>query len=186
MRFRDQVVLVTGAARGQGRTHALAFAREGAKLVICDTPGTDASVPYTLGSPEKLAQVAQEIEALDRPVIALQADVTDESAMQQLADLALEQFGSIDIAIANAGLYSFGPTWELTEQQWDETVSVVLKGVWLTCKAVVPQMLSRCRGKIICIGSTGSFKGMYGLGHFVSAKPGVLGLVKTLEIECAS
>ncbi len=186
MRFRDQVVLVTGAARGQGRTHALAFAREGAKLVICDTPRTYASVPYTLGSPEELAQVAQEIEALDRPVIALQADVTDESAMQQLADLALEQFGSIDIAIANAGLYSFGPTWELSEQQWDETVSVVLKGVWLTCKAVVPQMLSRCRGKIICIGSTGSFKGLYGLGHYVSAKHGVLGLVKTLAIELAS
>src|SRR6266567_1059817 len=185
MRFRDQVVLVTGAARGQGRTHALAFAREGAKLVICDTPREYASVPYALSSPEELAQVAQDIEAMGCQVVALQADVTDESAMQELASVAQEQLGSIDIAVANAGLYSFGPTWELTEQQWDETVSVVLKGVWLTCKAVIPQMLSRCRGKIVCIGSTGSFKGLYGLGHYVAAKHGVLGLVKTLAIELA-
>jgi len=179
------VVLVTGAARGQGRTHALAFAREGAKLVICDTPREYASVPYALSSPEELAQVAQDIEAMGCQVVALQADVTDESAMQELASVAQEQLGSIDIAVANAGLYSFGPTWELTEQQWDETVSVVLKGVWLTCKAVIPQMLSRCRGKIVCIGSTGSFKGLYGLGHYVAAKHGVLGLVKTLAIELA-
>src|SRR5258708_29835286 len=120
MRFRDQVVLMTGAARGQGRAHALAFAREGAHLVLCDTPRQYASVPYPLGTPEELAEVAREVKALDRHVLALQADVTDESAMQELANQAITHVGPIDIVVANAGLYSFGPTWELTEQQWDE------------------------------------------------------------------
>ncbi|MFL5665876.1 MAG: mycofactocin-coupled SDR family oxidoreductase [Ktedonobacteraceae bacterium] len=185
MRFRDQVVLMTGAARGQGRTHALAFAREGAHLVLCDTPRQYTSVPYPLGTPEELAEVAREIKALDRHVLALQADVTDESAMQELANQAITHVGPIDIVVANAGLYSFGPTWELTEQQWDETVGVCLKGVWISCKVAIPQMIARRRGKIVCIGSTGSFKGLYGLGHYVAAKHGVLGLVKTLAIELA-
>src|SRR5256885_357811 len=120
MRFRDQVVLITGAARGQGRAHALAFAREGAHLVICDTPRQYASVPYALSSPEDLVQVAREIEDIGQQVVAVPTDVTDSDAMQQLVDRAIGQFGHLDIAIANAGLYSFGPTWELTEQQWDE------------------------------------------------------------------
>jgi len=185
MRFRDQVVLVTGAGRGQGRAHALAFAREGTHLVLCDTLRHYDSVPYALSSPEGLEQVAHEIALMGRQVIALHADVTELRAMQQLADTAQKRLGPIDIAIANAGLYSFGLTWELSELQWDETLAVVLKGVWITCKVVIPHMLPRRRGKIICIGSTGSFKGLYGLGHYSAAKHGVIGLVKTLARELA-
>src|SRR5260370_5290873 len=186
MRFRDQVVLVTGAARGQGRAHALAFAHEGAHLVLCDTPRHYGSVPYALSTADELAQVAREIELMGRQVIALHADVTDLSAMQQLADTAQRRLGPIDIAGANAGLYSFGLAWELSELQWDETLAVVLKGVWITCKVVIPQMLPRRRGKIICIGSTGSFKGLYCLCHYSAANHGVLGLVKALAIKLAS
>lgn len=185
MRFRDQVVLITGAARGQGRAHALAFAREGAHLVLCDTTRQYTSVPYPLSAPEELAQVAHEIEAIGQRVIAVHADVTDLQAMQKLADITLSQIGPIDITVANAGLYSFGPTWELTEEQWDESLAVALKGVWISCKVVIPHMLPRRRGKIMCIGSTGSFKGLPGLGHYVAAKHGVIGLVKTLAIELA-
>lgn len=185
MRFRDQVVLITGAARGQGRSHALAFAREGARLVLCDTPRQYASVPYALSSEAELRQVASEVEQLGQPVLALPADVTNLSAMQELANSAVEQFGGIDVVIANAGLYSFGATWELSEQQWDETVDVVLKGTWITCKVAIPALISRRSGKIICIGSTGSVKGLPGLGHYVAAKHGLLGLVKTLAIELA-
>lgn len=184
-RFRDQVVLVTGAGRGQGRAHALAFAREGAHLVLCDTPRHYLSVPYTLSPPEALEQVASEIEAIGRQAMTLLADVTDLPAMQRLAETAQQQLGPIDIAVANAGLYSFGRTWELSERQWDETLAVVLKGAWITCKVVIPHMVSQQRGKIICIGSTGSFKGLYGLGHYTAAKHGVIGLVQTLAIELA-
>lgn len=185
MRFQDQVVFITGAARGMGRSHALAFAREGARLVVCDACKQYSSVPYPLATPEELAGLAHEIEMLGRPVIASQTDVTDLAAMQELAERARSELGSIDIVVANAGLYSFAPSWELSEQQWDETVNVDLKGVWITCKVSIPQMLPRRSGKIICIASTAGQKGMPNLAHYVAAKHGVIGLVKTLAFELA-
>lgn len=168
-----------------GRAHALAFAREGAQLVLCDACRQYRTVPYPLAQAEELASLVREIEQMGRPVIARQTDVTDLAAMQDLADLAAREFGAIDIVVANAGLYSFAPSWELSEEQWDETVNVCLKGVWITCKVSIPQMLPRRSGKIVCIASTASQKGMANLAHYVAAKHGVLGLVKTLAIELA-
>ncbi|HLG79149.1 MAG TPA: mycofactocin-coupled SDR family oxidoreductase [Ktedonobacteraceae bacterium] len=185
MRFRDQVVLITGAGRGQGRAHALGFAREGAHLLLCDTLRSYSSVPYLLCSADDLLRTAGEIEAMGQCIIVHHADVTDLNEMQKAADRAIAELGPIDIVVANAGLYSFATTWELTEEQWDETVAVALKGAWITCKTVIPHMLARKKGKIICIGSIGSFKGLPGLGHYVAAKHGIMGLVKTLAVELA-
>jgi (+)-trans-carveol dehydrogenase len=168
-----------------GRAHALAFAREGARLVLCDACRQYSSIPYPLAQPAELASLVSEIEQMGRPVLAAQVDVTDLAAMQALAERAQHELGPIDIVIANAGVYSFAPGWELTEEQWDETVNVDLKGVWITCKVCIPQMLSRRSGKIICISSTAGLKGMANLAHYVAAKHGVLGLVKTLAIELA-
>jgi len=168
-----------------GRSHALAFAREGARLVLSDACRQYSTVPYPLAQPEELASLASEIKQMGRPVLAAQVDVTDLPSMQALAERAKREFGPIDILIANAGLYSFAPSWELTEQQWDETINVDLKGVWITCKVCIPQMLSRRSGKIICISSTAGLKGMANLAHYVAAKHGVIGLVKTLAIELA-
>jgi (+)-trans-carveol dehydrogenase len=184
-RFQDRKVFITGAARGMGRAHALAFAREGARLVLCDACRQYKTVPYPLAQPEELVSLATEIERMGRPVLAAQVDVTDLAAMQALAEQAQRELGPIDIVVANAGLYSFAPSWELTEEQWDETVNVDLKGVWITCKVCIPQMLNRRSGKIICISSTAGIKGMANLAHYVAAKHGVLGLVKTLAIELA-
>lgn len=184
-RFRDRVVLITGAAHGMGRAHALAFAREGARLVLCDACRQYSTVPYPLAQPEELAALASEIEHMGRPVIAAQTDVTHLAGMLALAERAQQAFGSIDIVVANAGLYSFAPAWELSEEQWDETVNVDLKGVWITCKVCIPYMLPRRSGKIICIASTAGEKGMANLAHYVAAKHGVIGLVKTLAIELA-
>ncbi|HVB61336.1 MAG TPA: mycofactocin-coupled SDR family oxidoreductase [Ktedonobacteraceae bacterium] len=185
VRFQDRVVFITGAARGMGRAHALAFAREGAKLVLCDACRQYETVPYALARPEELAALASEIENMGRPVIAGVVDVTDLAGMQALLDRSQRVLGPVDIVVANAGLYSFAPSWELTEAQWDETVNVDLKGVWITCKVAIPQMLPRRQGKIICIASTAAMKGMYNLAHYVAAKHGVLGLMKTLAIELA-
>jgi len=184
-RFQDRTVFITGAAHGMGRAHALAFAREGARLVLCDACRQYGTVPYPLSQPEELASLASEIEQMGRPVLAAQVDVTDLPAMQSLAQRAQRALGPIDILVANAGLYSFAPSWEMTEEQWDETVNVDLKGVWIACKVCIPQMLSRRSGKIICISSTAGLKGMANLAHYVAAKHGVLGLVKTLAIELA-
>jgi SDR family mycofactocin-dependent oxidoreductase len=184
-RFQDRTVFITGAARGMGRTHALAFAREGARLVLCDACRQYRTVPYPLAQPEDLALLVSEIEQMGRSVLAAQVDVTDLAAMQGLAERALHELGPIDVVVANAGLYSFASSWELTEEQWDETVNVDLKGVWITCKVCIPQMLSRRSGKIICISSTAGLKGMANLAHYVAAKHGVIGLVKTLAIELA-
>lgn len=184
-RFQNRTVFITGAARGMGRAHALAFAREGACLVLCDACRQYSTVPYPLAQPEELASLASEIKHMGRPVLAAQVDVTDLSAMQALAEQAQRELGPIDIVVANAGLYSFAPSWELTEEQWDETMNVDLKGVWITCKVCIPQMLNRRGGKIICVSSTAGLKGMANLAHYVAAKHGVLGLVKTLAIELA-
>ena len=149
--FQDKVVFITGAAHGMGRSHALAFAREGAKLVLCDACRQYETVPYPLATPEELATLTSEIESMGNTFIASQTDVTDLAAMQALAERARHELGPIDIVVANAGLYSFAPSWEMSEQQWDETVNVDLKGVWITCKVAVPHMLPRRSGKIVCI-----------------------------------
>jgi SDR family mycofactocin-dependent oxidoreductase len=182
-RFENRTVLITGAARGMGRSHALAFAREGARLVLCDACRQYATVPYPLPNAAELTTLKRELEAMGCAAIVAQVDVTNLAAMEGLAAQAQQAFGSIDIVVANAGLYSFAPSWELSEQQWDETVNVDLKGVWITCKVCIPQMLSRRSGKIICIASTAGLKGMANLAHYVAAKHGVLGLMKTLAIE---
>lgn len=185
LRFQDRVVFITGAARGMGRAHALAFAREGARLVLCDACRQYPTVPYPLAQPEELASVAAEIERMGRPVIATQTDVTQLAEMQELAERAQRELGPIEIVVANAGLYSFAPSWEMSEKQWDETVNVCLKGVWITCKVCIPQMIPQRSGKIICISSTAGVRGMANLAHYVAAKHGVIGVVKTLAIELA-
>ncbi|HLX59493.1 MAG TPA: mycofactocin-coupled SDR family oxidoreductase [Ktedonobacteraceae bacterium] len=184
-RFQDKVVFITGAAHGMGRAHALAFAREGARLLLCDACRQYETIPYPLARPAELAALAGEIASMGNLIIAAQTDVTDLAGMQSLALRAMQELGPIDIVVANAGLYSFALCWEMSEQQWDETVNVDLKGVWITCKVSIPHMLPRRAGKIICISSTAGIKGMHNLSHYVAAKHGVLGLVKTLAIELA-
>ena len=184
-RYRGRVVFITGAARGMGRAHALAFAGEGASLVLCDACRQYSTVPYPLAQPEELVALVTELEQMGCRVIAAQVDVTHLRAMQELVERAQRELGPIDIVVANAGLYSFATSWEMSEEQWDETVNVDLKGVWITCKVCIPFMLARRSGKIICIASTAALKGMANLAHYVAAKHGVLGLVKTLAIELA-
>src|SRR5260370_29055030 len=141
-----------------GRAHALAFAREGAKVVICDACRQYETIPYPLATPAELAALASEIESIGCPVIAAHTDVTDLAAMQALAERAQHELGPIDIVVANAGIYSFAPSWEMSEEQWDETINVDLKGVWIPCKVSIPQMLTRRSGTIISIASTPAIK----------------------------
>src|SRR5690242_12416323 len=109
-------------------------------------------------------------------VIARQGEVTDLISMELLTELTHRHIISpTDVVVANGGLYSFGRIWELSEEHWDQTVGVDLKGVWITCKVTIPHLLTWRSGKIICTGSTSSLKGLYGLSHYAAAKHGVLG-----------
>lgn len=185
-RVQGKVALITGGGRGQGRAHALALAAEGADIAICDlADGSDPTTPYGLAGSEDLARTKADIEALGRRCVAMPADVTQFADLQAFAATTVAELGPLDIVIANAGIFSGGvPSWELTEQQWDRMLEVNLKGVWLTCKAVVPGMLAAGRGgSIIMTSSIGGLVGTPGISHYVAAKHAVIGYMRSLANE---
>src|SRR5260370_7601727 len=130
-RFHDRTVFITGAARGMGRAHALAFAREGARLVVCDACRQYNTVPYALTQPEELASLASEIEQMGRPVLAEQVDVTNLAAMSALAERAQRELGPINILVANAVPYSFSPTLTLPKQPSHQTSNITPHTPWI-------------------------------------------------------
>jgi SDR family mycofactocin-dependent oxidoreductase len=180
-RVQGKVALVTGAARSQGRSHAVRLAEEGADIIAIDICKQIETVPYPLSSPDDLAQTVHLIEKYDRRVIAVQADVRDPAAMQAAVDRGVAELGRLDIVVANAGIWSANKTWELTQQQWDEMIGVNLTGVWQTVKAAVPAMLEAGNGgSIILTSSNGGVAGFENLAHYVAAKHAVVGLGRTL------
>jgi SDR family mycofactocin-dependent oxidoreductase len=184
-RLDGKVALITGGARGQGRSHALTFAREGAQIVVCDVAHDLPTVPYPLASPKDLAETARMVEDLDRRCLAIQADVRDSEGMRGVVESAISEFGHIDILLANAGIESFGEAWELTEDQWDEMIAVNLTGVWKSCKAVIPRMIERRAGVILLTSSIAGLKGLTNQAHYCAAKHGVVGLMRGLALELA-
>jgi (+)-trans-carveol dehydrogenase len=179
-----KVAFVTGAARGQGRSHALRLAAEGADIIAVDLCQQIESVPYPMGSRQDLAETVARVESLDRQVIAAQADVRDEAALQAAFEKGFAQFGRIDVVCANAGILSFGRAWEISPQAWRDMVDVNLTGVWNACRVAIPAMIDGGRGgSLILTASQVGLKGMANIGHYVAAKHGVIGLMRTLAIE---
>jgi (+)-trans-carveol dehydrogenase len=184
-RVEGKVAFVTGAARGQGRSHALRLAEEGADIIAVDIAGQIDSVPYKMSTPEDLAQTVKAVEALDRRIVATQADVRDYGALKGALDAGVAELGRLDIVCANAGIFSF-TTGELDEQAWRDMIDVNLTGVWHTTKAAVPHLIEGGRGgSMILTSSTAGLKGFPNFAHYVSAKHGVVGLMRTLALELA-
>ncbi len=167
-----RVALVTAASKGLGRASAVALAREGAKVVVCARGA------------EALADAEAELAALTE-VLAVQADVTDPAAPAQLVAATVERFGRLDIVVANAGIATYGMSWELSERQWQEMLDVNLTGVWHTAKAAVPHLVARGGGSMIFTSSIGGLKGIMQVGHYVAAKHGIVGLMRTMANELA-
>jgi len=183
-RMKGKVAFVTGAARGQGRSHAVRFAEEGADIIAIDICEQLSTVPYPMATPGDLAETAKAVEALDRRIVARQADVTDFDAVKRTVDEGVAELGRLDVVCANAGISTMGLTWELTEEQWNEMIDVNLGGVWRTVKATIPVLIDQDEGgSIIITGSTASLKGFAGVPHYSAAKHGVVGLMRALVNE---
>ncbi|WP_232667726.1 mycofactocin-coupled SDR family oxidoreductase [Pseudonocardia sp. TRM90224] len=178
-----KVALITGGARGQGRAHAVTCAREGADVIIVDITKPVAEVEYPLATAEDHTETVRQVEALGRRIVAVDADVRDQSAIDAAVSRGIDELGKIDILIANAGIWTHNPFWEITEQQWDEMVGINLTGVWKSAKAVAPHMIERGSGSIVITSSANGIEPGPNNAHYVAAKHGVLGLMKNIALE---
>lgn len=180
-----KVAFITGAARGQGRAHAVTCAREGADVIVVDLNDQLGTVPYALAASEDLAETVRQVEQLDRGAVSMTVDVRDQTQLDEAVERGLAQFGQIDILIANAGIWTRTPFWELTEEQWDEMIGVNLTGVWKSAKAVAPHMIERETGSIVVTSSVNGLEPGVGYAHYVAAKHGLVGLMKNIALELA-
>ncbi|HSK15110.1 MAG TPA: SDR family oxidoreductase [Gaiellaceae bacterium] len=168
----EEVVIVTGAARGLGRAYALALAREGYGLVVAD-----------IADPEP---VVDEIEAAGGTALGVGVDVSDPGSTQELADRTVERFGRIDVLVNNAGYMTAilkRPFEEISVEEWDHAMAVNVRGTWLCCRAVVPVMKRQRSGKIVNTSSATVASGVPGFLHYVSSKAAIVGLTRALARE---
>jgi len=186
-RLEGKVALISGAARGQGRSHAVRLAQEGADIIAFDVCQQLPTVGYKMATPEDLKETAKQVEDLDRRIIAREADVRDAAAVKAVVEEGVAELGRLDVVSANAGIATFSENaWSMEEDVWEETIAVNLTGVWKTLKAAIPAMIDAGNGGAIVItSSTAGIKGMAGIAHYDSSKHGVVGLMRTLAIELA-
>jgi NAD(P)-dependent dehydrogenase (short-subunit alcohol dehydrogenase family) len=185
--FSGTAVLITGAAHGQGKLHALRFAETGADVAICDIAGGSLpTVEYPLGTSDELEAVAEQCRGMGATVHTAICDVRDEAQVQAFVDGAAAALGKLDVAVANAGIASIVDAVEMPEEVWDVLLDINLKGVFLTLKHTGRHMLAQGHGgSLIATGSVHSFTGVPGSAHYVAAKHGVAGLCKSMAIELA-
>ncbi len=180
-----RVAFITGAARGQGRAHAIRLANDGADIISVDIcrPISE-TITYPLGTSEELAETVQAVEATGRKVLAREVDIRDLDALQKVVADGVEQFGRLDIVVANAGVLSWGRMFEMSEEQWDTVIDVNLNGTWRTIRAAVPAMIEAGNGgSIIIVSSSAGLKATPGNGHYSASKHGLVALTNALAIE---
>lgn len=183
--FDGKVVLITGAARGQGRSHALTLARRGADVAICDVAAPMEWAPYDPATPEDLEETARLVRAEGRRVHTARVDVTDSAQVDAFVASTIAELGGIDGMCANAAIYSLDPIVQLTDEQWRRTIDVNLTGVFLSIRAVLPHMMERRSGRIVVIASIGGRGGFSNTAHYTSSKWGAIGLTKCAAAEAA-
>ncbi|QNG36674.1 mycofactocin-coupled SDR family oxidoreductase [Geodermatophilaceae bacterium NBWT11] len=184
-KLEGKVAFITGAARGQGRSHALRLAQEGADVIAVDLCEQMSSVSYPMATPEDLAETVRQVEALDRRIVARQADVRDVVAMQAALDAGVAELGRVDIVLANAGIAPQGGPERDTQVTWDEVIGVNLTGVWNSVHVAAPRMIEQGDGGAIVL--TSSTQGLTGRGGdgsgattaYAASKHGVVGLMRS-------
>jgi len=172
MRLKDKVAIITGSARGLGKLYAERFAKEGAKVTVCDVIDCGETV--------------KAIESIGGEVLSLKTDVTGAESTVEMARKTVERFGRIDILVNNAAIYGglrLQPFYEVDESEWDKVMAVNLKGMWLCCKAVFPYMKEQGHGKIVNISSGVHFKGIPYFIHYTTSKGGVVAFARAMARE---
>jgi SDR family mycofactocin-dependent oxidoreductase len=183
--LEGKVALITGGARGQGRSHAVTLARAGAQIVLTDIDEDMAAVPYPLSRHEDLEETVGMVEAEDVRCRAIGADVRSSEQMNDAVARAVAEFGSLDILCANAGIWAAAPLTEMTDEQWQTVIDVNITGVFNSIRAAARQMVQQESGRIVATASIAGRAGMMNFGNYVAAKWGVIGLVKTAALELA-
>jgi SDR family mycofactocin-dependent oxidoreductase len=185
-RVEGKVAFITGAARGQGRSHAVRLAQEGADIIAVDVCKQVDTVPYPTATSEDLAETVRQVEALDRRIIATEADVRDLAALQLAVDDGVSQLGRLDIVLANAGISTPASSLDMDEETWSTMIDVNLTGQWKTLKAAVPHIIAGGRGGSVVI--TSSLAAIYanaGTAHYGAAKAGLVMMAKVMAKELA-
>jgi (+)-trans-carveol dehydrogenase len=184
-RMEGKVAFITGAARGQGRSHAVRLAQEGADIIAVDICRSFDNSPALGSTPADLAETADMVKNLDRRIVTAEVDVRDFDALKAAVDAGVEQLGRLDIIVANAGIGTNGvKLHKMGEDLWQEMVDVNLSGVWKTVKAGVPHIKAGGRGgSIILTSSVAGLKAYPHTGHYVAAKHGVVGLMRSFAVE---
>jgi len=180
-----QVAFISGAARGQGRSHAVRLAQEGASIIGFDLCGQIDTVPFDMSTTDDLAETARLVKEAGGDMLAVQADVRSQEEVDGVLQAGLERFGQVDIVLGNAGiLHNYKKTWQIEDEDFRNVIDVNVTGVWHTVKAAVPHMIERREGgAIVLTGSGASVSGIPNLGGYVAAKHAVLGLMRTLAKE---
>lgn len=183
-RLTGKVALITGAARGQGRSHALRLATEGADLILVDICGPVGTSEIRPANPGDLEQTVKAVEALGRRVVWTRADVRDFEAVQAITDRGAVELGHVDVVVANAGILNWAKGHELSLDQWQDVIDVNLTGVFHTVKAAIPHILRQgTGGSIILISSSAGMKGQPFTLAYTAAKHGVVGIARSLAVE---
>jgi (+)-trans-carveol dehydrogenase len=185
-RVQGKVAFITGAARGQGRSHAVRLAEEGADIIAVDIAGPVESVKiYPPATEADLAETVRQVEALDRRIVAHKADVRDSAALKAALADGVAQLGKLDIVVANAGIYQISPVLELDDAGWQETIDINLTGVWNTVKVALPHLVAGGGGSVVLTSSVLGLKGLANSVHYNAAKHGVVGIMRSVANEFA-
>ncbi|MCW2527584.1 MAG: putative oxidoreductase, short-chain alcohol dehydrogenase family [Pseudonocardiales bacterium] len=186
-RLAGKVAFVTGIARGQGRSHAVRLAAEGADIIGLDRCAPVDTMGYELGTEAEMAETVAMVEGLDRRIIARKIDVRDRAAMSQLLDDGVSEFGRLDVVVANAGISPPAiPLWKITPEQWDDVISINLTGVFNTLAlSVVPMRKAGNGGSIVVISSGAALSSVPNLSDYVATKTAVIGLAQSLANQVA-
>jgi hypothetical protein len=182
--LEGKVCLVTGAARGQGRSHARRLAAEGAAVVAFDVCREVTSIGYAPATEADLAETVAIVESAGGRISARVGDVRDQAALDGAVADAVERFGRIDVVVANAGVAGWGRFWELDDARFEDVIDINLTGVWRTFKAAIPTMIEQgTGGSLIAISSVAGLKALPAQAHYVASKHGVVGLVRAAAVE---